>query len=202
MMGRIDSRLTQAKAGKNPNDASLGGISCVAVGDPAQCEAIWDQQIYDTKPHQATADDVGKQSVKLSNRGLTIYSEFVKVIILTKTHRLTMIDNPQTKEERAFNDRAQRFVQVLRRFRDLECTASDYYWLCERKRTKLKLHEREQFANAPVLMDNRQATENNPEENCDFYKRANLRQNARRRNVPIIRTKALHTGVGHDAGSK
>ena len=162
MMGRIDSRFDQAKGGRNPNGNSLGGVSCVAVGDPAQCEAIWDQQMYDTKPHSATADDVGRQSVQLSNAGLSIYSEFTKVIVLTKTHRLTKIENPHTPEEHAFNERAERFVQVLRRLRDLEWTPDDYYWLCERKRSKLTLRQREEFANAPVIMDNRKATDTNP----------------------------------------
>ena len=55
MMGRIDSRLNQAKARKNPMEYSLGGVSCVAVGDPAQYEAIIDQQIYYVKPHKETA---------------------------------------------------------------------------------------------------------------------------------------------------
>ena len=127
MMGRIDSRLNQAKAGKNPTEYSLGGVSCVAVGDPAQCEAIMDQQIYDVKPHKETADEGDKRSVLLSNRGLSVYSEFVKVVILTKTHRLTKIDDPKTPEEVAFNERADRFVKVLRRLRDLEWTPEDYY---------------------------------------------------------------------------
>ena len=35
MMGRIDSRLEQAKAGRNSHAESLGGCSCVIVGDPA-----------------------------------------------------------------------------------------------------------------------------------------------------------------------
>ena len=55
MMGHIDSRLEQAKAGRNPQTESLGGCSCVIVGDPAQCEAIMDQQIYDVAPHKDTA---------------------------------------------------------------------------------------------------------------------------------------------------
>ena len=87
MMGRIDLRLSQAKAGKNPNMHSMGGVSCIGVGDPAQCEAIMDQQMYDVKSHKNTADHGDKSSVLLSNRGLNVYSEFTKVVILTKTHR-------------------------------------------------------------------------------------------------------------------
>ena len=54
-MGRIDSRLNQAKAGSNAKSASLGGVSSVLSGDPAQCEAISDQQPYDTNAHRETA---------------------------------------------------------------------------------------------------------------------------------------------------
>ena len=65
MMGRMDARCTQATAGKNPKEHSLGGISCVGVGDPAQCEAIMDQQIYDVHPHKKTTTDGDTRSVLL-----------------------------------------------------------------------------------------------------------------------------------------
>ena len=85
MMGRIDSRMEQAKAGVAAPNEALGGVSCVLVGAPAQCEAIKDQQNYDTAPHKATTTDMGAQHVMLSNRGLDVYSTFTKVIVLTKT---------------------------------------------------------------------------------------------------------------------
>ena len=81
MMGRIDSRTTQARAGNNPLEFTLGGISCVGVGDPAQCEAMRDQQIYDVKPHKKSVEDLDQQHVLLSNRGLHVYSEFTKVVV-------------------------------------------------------------------------------------------------------------------------
>ena len=105
----------------------------MGVGDPAQCEALMDQQMYDVRTHKRTADEGDRQNVRLSNRGLSVYSEFAEVIILTKTHRLTKVENPTSPEEHAFNDRADKFVQVLRRLRDLEWTCEDYYWLCKRK---------------------------------------------------------------------
>ena len=52
MMGRIDSRFRQAAS----SDDTLGNISVIAVGDPGQCEAIGDQQFYDTNPHHGTKD--------------------------------------------------------------------------------------------------------------------------------------------------
>ena len=71
----------------------------MAVGDPAQCEALRDQQMYDVRTHKRTSEEGDRQAVRLSNRGLSVYSEFSEVIILTKAHRLTKIDNPTTPEE-------------------------------------------------------------------------------------------------------
>ena len=195
MMGRIDSRLEQAKSTRNPNQENLGGVSCVLVGDPAQCEAITDQQIYDTVPHKLTSSDGDKQHVHLSNRGLEVYGSFTKVVVLTKTHRLTMIDDPKSKEDFAFNDRAERFVKVLRRLRDLEWTCEDYYWLCNCKRSQLSYAERARFADAPVIMDFRRTTEDNPEENCEAYNKAHLRAVAHKENLPVIRIDAEHSGI-------
>ena len=56
MLGRIASRMDQAKPNKQFEDASLGGTSLVCVGDPGQCQALWDQQLYDRVPHKATAE--------------------------------------------------------------------------------------------------------------------------------------------------
>ena len=75
-MGKIDDRLKQAKAGRTPSDASLGGLSCVCVGDPAQCEAMGDQQLYDVKPHKRTQDGETNAAARFSNIGLSVYSEF------------------------------------------------------------------------------------------------------------------------------
>ena len=63
--GRIDSRLEQATAGRNEGEENLGGLSCVCVGDPAQCEAIMDQQIYDVRSHKGTLEEGEKKSVQL-----------------------------------------------------------------------------------------------------------------------------------------
>ena len=71
MMGRIDSRLEQAKAGKNEKEYSLGGVSCVAVGDPAQCEAIMDQQIYDVSSHKKTSEEGENDPFCCRTAGLT-----------------------------------------------------------------------------------------------------------------------------------
>ena len=146
-----------------------------------------DQQIYDVHPHKRTTTDGDSRAVLLSNRGLSVYSEFTQVIVLTKTHRLTKIDDPKTEEEHAFNDRADRFVHMLRRLRDLEWTIEDYYWLCKRKRSNLTLRQREEFAEAPVIMDFRRTTEDNPENNCEFYNKAYLRQMVRESRKPLIR---------------
>ena len=105
-MGKIDSRLRQAKAGRNPLDRDLGGISCVCVGDTGQCEAISDQQLYDGRTHPNTIDEPSAAKVIFSNKGLGIYSSFDKVVILTTCHRLQTIENPTNDKDRAFNDRS------------------------------------------------------------------------------------------------
>ena len=83
-----------------------------------------------------------------------------------------MVKEPKTQAEFDFNARAERFVSVLRRLRDLEWTREDYYWLCKRKRSQLSFAERASFSDAPVIMDFRRTTADNPEENCDSYNKA------------------------------
>ena len=70
MMGRIDSRFRQAAS----SDDTLGNISVIAVGDPGQCEAIGDQQFYDTNPHHGTGDM--QEAAAMSNTGLDIWQQF------------------------------------------------------------------------------------------------------------------------------
>ena len=202
MMGRIDDRFNQGRAGQNEAGYSLGGVSCVGVGAPAQCEAILDQQIYDVTCHSRTHLEPERPAVQLSNQGLDIYANFPHVIILTKAHRLIKIEDPRSDEDHAFNERADRFVQVLRRLRDLEWTTADYYWLCKRKRSQLSYAERALFQDAPVIMDFRKATDDNPEENCEFYNKSFLRGMARRDGVPIVRIAAQHDGIAQDKGMK
>ena len=87
-MGRIDSRLCQAKGSWNVTGETLGGVSCVCVGDPAQCEAITDQQMYDRKSHKETGSEAAGTKVTLSNSGLAVYEEFTQVVVLSTVHRL------------------------------------------------------------------------------------------------------------------
>ena len=112
----------------------------------------------------------------------------------------TALRNPTTAADFAFNDRADRFVQLLRRLRDLRWTVEDYFWLCKRKRSQLSLAEREEFAGAPVIMDFRRATDTNPEDNCEFYNQAYLRQLVRQRKSYIVRIDAEHVGVDQAEG--
>ena len=58
MMGRIATRLEEAAPIKSPyvHSHDMGGLSAVCVGDPAPCEAIFDDQMYDHTPHKSTVD--------------------------------------------------------------------------------------------------------------------------------------------------
>ena len=125
MMGRIASRFDQAKPDKEHDDESLGGTSLVCVGDPGQCQALWDQQLYDRAPHKSTHEL--SVTSKLSNRGLGIYEEFDKYIILNEVHRLNVIEDPKTPEDHSYNQRAYDFLKLLHRVRDVELSMEDYY---------------------------------------------------------------------------
>ena len=102
MMGRIDSRFRQATS----STETLGNISVIAVGDPGQCEAIGDQQFYDTNPHHGTGDM--QEAAAMSNTGLDIWQQFDDVIVLSSVHRLRMVGNPNTDVEHKYNALALR----------------------------------------------------------------------------------------------
>ena len=117
--------------------------------DPAQCEAIGDQQLTDMKPHPRTGDTHAGTHVELSNAGLAFYNSIERVIVLTKIHRVSCIENPTTEDEIRHNDRANEFMQVLRKVRDLELTEEDYFWLTELKESKASMEKKILFADAP-----------------------------------------------------
>ena len=200
MMGRIASRMEQAIALENPNQELCGGLSLVCVGDPAQCQAIFDQQIYDTDVHPDTDKTPLAQKVQLSNSGLELYNSFDEVIILQTVHRLKQIEKPTTASDHEYNARADRFLEILHRVRDLTLTAGDYFWLCNLKKSKKTLQEREAFKTAPVLMDYRRATAANPEDNCDYYNRMLCRSLARERKQPVVAFDAIHEGISQTQG--
>ena len=202
MMGRIHCRLRQSSSGRDEPVTSLGGFSCVAVGDPAQCEAIFDQQSYDPQIRVPTGYDGSlSNAAKLSNLGLDVCASFTTVVILKTPHRIRQLCSDQlSHEDTAYNDRAQRFVEVQHRLRDLAWTPDDYYWLCKRKRSAVSLGERLRFKDAPVLMEFRRTTAGNPEQNCDFFNRMKLRTLASETGVSVARFVSIHTGVDQNSG--
>ena len=111
MMGKISSRCRQAKPGdQNPTDDVLGGLSCIGVGDPAQCPPISDELFYDTAPHRATASEATSQRVQFSNQGKTVYDTFEDVIILQYCHRVHRRTGDNLSEaDQAYDERGQRF---------------------------------------------------------------------------------------------
>ena len=199
-MGRINSRLTQAKAGMNPGDHTLGGVSCVCSGDPAQCDAISDQQLYDTNAHKDTVKESDAQKVQLSNTGMAVYEEFDDVVVLSKIHRLTQLSEATTDEQRAYNERCIRFAGIQLRMRDMTLTSDDYFWLCMLMRSKRSAKDRLFFKDAPVLMEFWRTTELNNEESCEHYSRRRLRALAKETKVPVIAFDAIHEGTPQDIG--
>ena len=135
------------------------------------------------------------QKVLLSNTGKDIFNLFDKVIILQTVHRLRQIEDPQTPSDHAYNARADQFLATLHRVRDLTLSAGDYFWLCNLKKSKRTLQEREAFKAAPILMDFRRATTANPEDNCEYYNRMLNRALARERKEPVVAFSAVHDGI-------
>ena len=199
-LGRIDSRLQQAKPDTNVLREYLGGVSFVGVGDMAQCEAINDQQPYDLDKHKESNEDIPAQKVVLSNQGLDIYSTFDYVVRLTHCHRINIIKEPKNESEVEYNTRANLFLDFLHRLRDLKITDDDYAWICRRKKSFLSVSEKASFDGAPVLMDYRRISEANPEDNCNYYNRMQLRNFARKHKKPILSFKAVHEGVSQEKG--
>ena len=66
----------------------------------------------------------------------------------------------------------------------------------------LSLAERQRFHNAPVIMDFRKQTLNNPENNATYYNRMKLRRHAQKQNVPVARFEAHHNGIEQEGGLK
>ena len=102
--------------------------------------------------------------------------------------------------DHAYNARADQFLATLHRVRDLTLTAGDYFWLCNLKRSKRTLQEREAFKAAPILMDFRRATAGNPEDNCEYYNRMLNRALAREQKQPVIGFSAVHAGINQSQG--
>ena len=198
-MGKIDSRLRQGKS----KPELLGDVSCLCVGDPGQCAAQHDQQLYDIDRHPNISGDSATSAPVHSNVGLEVYRSFTDCIILTSVYRFhTLQKENLTKEEEEYNARGRRWMEVLHRLRDLDLTLEDYYWLCKRKRSMLPLTERREFQDHPIIMDYRRETETNPENNATFYNRRKLHAHAARESIPVARFDATHTGIEQDNGMK
>ena len=205
IMGKIDDRCSQGKtAEQNPNGATLGGLSCVGVGDPAQCPPIKDDVFYDVHPHKDTHSDPDATRVRMSNAGLHVFSTFGDVIVLQICHRIHKLEGAVDEKEAAeYNARGQRFLEVVTRLRDCTWTEEDYYWLSQRKLSHISLEERAKFKEAPVLMEFRKERESeDPNDSCVSYNRRHLYMLAKDGDIPVARFPARHTGVSEEDGEK
>ena len=202
MMGKISSRCLQAKTHEqNPDGDLLGGLSCIAVGDPAQCPPISDAPFFDADAHPDTAKDPTAARVVLSNTGKLVYESFDDVIILQFCHRVhRRVGEGLSAEDDAYNQRGRRFLEVMGRLRDCEWTREDYEWLCERKLGRLPPTAKAAFAEAPLIMEFRKETGDEDRDSCDAYNRRKLRALATEEN-PIAKFAAQYTGVDSIEGS-
>ena len=106
-----------------------------------------------------------------------------------------------TDADHAFNERATDFMNMLHKLRDLRWTLKDYYWLVQRKRSRLPPSERARFHDAPCIMDLRKDTDKNPEDNCNYYNRMQLRRHAKENDKPVVHFLATHEGIDDTAVS-
>ena len=89
IMGNIDARCDQAtSATANPRHHTLGAMSCVGVGDPAQCPPIKDEIYFNKEPHRDSKTDPEASRAQYSHRGLNVYASSDDVIILNQVHRV------------------------------------------------------------------------------------------------------------------
>ena len=87
------------------------------------------------------------------HQGMHIYSQFDKVVVLQRCHRVRQKEGANlTQEDHDYNARGQRFLSVVTRLRDCTWTEKDYYWLCKRKMSQLSLSARAAFQDAPVII--------------------------------------------------
>ena len=204
MMGKISSRCRQAKTlEQNPNGDALGGLSCVGVGDPAQCPPISDEPFFDADAHKDTSRDPAAPRVQFSNQGKIIYESFEDVIILQFCHRVhRLTGDALTADDKAYNERGRHFLEVMGRLRDCEWTEEDYYWLCNRKLSKLSPTEKAAFAEAPLIMEFRKdrGLADEDLDSCDAYNRRKLRTLATEE-LPIAKFTASYTGVDSVEGA-
>ena len=165
LMGKIDSRCEQATATCIPIvTATLGGKSCILVGDPAQCPPIGDEVFYSCDTHPDTP--------ALSPRGVFCPTEvssytirFKKVIILQHCHRIHQLAGDNlSADDISYNVRGQQFLEIMTRLRDCLWTEEDYYTLCKRKLSQLSFSARSSFADAPCIMEFRKEREDDADE--------------------------------------
>ena len=201
MMARVDSRLQQGKGSERTDDEFLGGVSCVCIGDPAQCESGGDQQFYDERLRNDHSIDGSEAAARLSNVGLSVYDTFDEVVILTQVHRQSQHKDPGDDAEKlAYNERSQKYWDIIHKLRESDITVQEYMELCRRKHAYLKLSEKQFFMDAPVLMDFRRITDANPEANCNYFNQQKLRAHAPEKKLPVVAFDALHEGCTQSHG--
>ena len=130
MMGKISARFRQAKTKEqNPHEDALGGLFFIGVGDPARCPPISDEPFFDAEPHKATRAEGMAPHVLFSNAGKLIYDSFEEVVILQFCHRVHRRSGCDLTTEFDYNEQGNRFLEVMKRFRDCTWTEDDFYWL-------------------------------------------------------------------------
>ena len=127
MLGKIDSRLRQAK---NTNNLFFGGLSMMLIGDPGQLLPVAGSSLYDTKLKST-----------LAIAGYLAYKKFDIVITLEAVMRQQNLDNDP--------DQAH-FMDLLPRLRNGTSTIKDWKLLLTRIPTEENMKE---FENATYIFN-------------------------------------------------
>jgi len=121
MLARIDQRMRQIT---QLFDADFGGMSVLLTGDPGQLLPVAATCLYETR-----------SSASMNISGFVAYSKFETVITLSQ----------QMRQELDGDDDQKKFIELLPRFRNGDCTLEDYEHL---KKRFLRPDNIAQFADA------------------------------------------------------
>ena len=143
MMGKMCFRLREGLG----VERSFGGKDVVLGGDPKQIPPIGDEPVYKegryqgkglNKPRNGQAPE-GTPSVQaLTERGDLFKNEFEDVVILREVHRIERDAGvADAAAAAAYQQDADRFLQVTAGMADCTWTREDHAWLSRRNRSFL-----------------------------------------------------------------
>ncbi len=193
---------------------SMGGLDVLEVGDLKQAPPIGDKGIFATGPYKGAGknlppgggdrpdDDLDTAGLVL--RGQAYVDEIDDVVFLRRVFRLDEdgLEGMTAEEREEYAREARTFRDVTKRMADGSLTESDYKWLSQFNRSRLKTTERgrrqlEDCEGAVVLMDAKRDKQNS-ENGANRVNFNRLVEHALERAETIAKLRANH-GYTDDA---